>query len=41
MEDWVDKPIAKNKQKLFDLATEFWGDQVVISSFGAKKIQEQ
>ena len=28
----------KNTQKLFDLATEFWGDKVVGSSFGAKKI---
>ena len=38
MEDWVDKPIAKNTQKLLDLTAEFWGDQVVLSSFGAKKI---
>jgi len=38
MEDWVDKPIAKNMQKLFNLTAEFWGDQVVVSSFGAKKI---
>jgi len=38
MEDWVDKPIEKHTQKLFDLAAEYWGDQVVVSSFGAKKV---
>jgi len=38
MDDWLDKPIEKNTQKLFNLATEFWGDQVVVSSFGAKKL---
>jgi len=38
MEDWLDKPIAKNTQKLFDFAAEFWGDQVVINSFGTKKM---
>jgi hypothetical protein len=38
MEDWVDKPIEKNTKKLFDLAAEFWGDMVVVNSFGAKKI---
>jgi hypothetical protein len=38
MEDWIDKPIEKNTQKLFNLAAEFWGDQVVVNSFGAKKI---
>jgi hypothetical protein len=38
MEDWIDKPIEKNTQKLFDLAAEFWGDQVVVNSFGAKKL---
>ena len=39
MDDWIDKPIEKNTQKLFDLAADFWGDQVLISSFGAKKIE--
>ena len=37
MEDWIDKPIEKNTQKLFDLAQEYWGDQVLVNSFGAKK----
>jgi len=37
MEDWIDKPIEKNTKKLFDLAAEFWGDTVVVNSFGAKK----
>jgi len=32
------RPIAKNTQKLFDLATEFWSEQLVVSSFGAKKV---
>ena len=38
MEDWIDKPIEKNTQKLYDFVTEFWGDQVIINSFGAKKV---
>ncbi|MCL2289327.1 MAG: hypothetical protein FWC34_01280 [Bacteroidetes bacterium] len=38
MEDWIDIPIEKNTQKLFNLAAEFWGDQVIVSSFGAKKL---
>jgi hypothetical protein len=38
MEDWIDRPIEKNTKKLFDLATEYWGDCVVINSFGAKKL---
>ena len=37
MDDWIDNPIEKNTQKLSDLAAEFWGDQVLVSSFGAKK----
>ncbi|MCL2290290.1 MAG: hypothetical protein FWC34_06240 [Bacteroidetes bacterium] len=37
MEDWVDKPIERNTQKIFNLAVEFYGDLVVISSFGAKR----
>ena len=37
MDDWLDKPIEKNTQKLFDLAVDFWGDQVLVSAFGAKK----
>jgi len=37
MEDWIDLPIEKNTKKLFDLAAEFWGDTVVVNSFGAKK----
>jgi hypothetical protein len=38
MEDWIDKPIEKNTKKLFDLAAEFWGDTVVVNSFGGKKL---
>lgn len=38
MEDWIDVPIEKNTQKLFNLATEFWGDQVVVNAFGMKKL---
>ncbi|MDR0207519.1 MAG: hypothetical protein LBI45_09730 [Bacteroidales bacterium] len=38
MEDWIDLPIEKNTKKLFDLAAEFWGDTVVVNSFGAKKV---
>jgi hypothetical protein len=37
MEDWIDKPIEKSTNKLFDVAAEFWGDQVLVCSFGAKK----
>jgi hypothetical protein len=37
MDDWLDKPIEKNTKYLFDLAAEYWGDQVLISTFGAKK----
>ena len=37
MDDWIDKPIEKNLQKLSKIAAEFYGDQVIISSFGAKK----
>jgi len=37
MDDWMDKPIEKHTQKLSDLAVEFWGDQVLVSTFGAKK----
>ena len=38
MNDWIDKPIDKQKEKLFDLAAEYWGDQVIVNSFGEKKI---
>lgn len=37
MNDWIDKPIERNKEKLFDLAVEYWGDQVVVNTFGGKK----
>lgn len=37
MNDWIDKPMDKNKEKLFDLAVEYWGDQVVVNTFGGKK----
>jgi hypothetical protein len=38
MEDWIDSPIEKHTQKIFDLAAEYWGDEVLVSSFGAKKL---
>ncbi|MDR2979224.1 MAG: hypothetical protein LBV02_02105 [Bacteroidales bacterium] len=38
MDDWLDKPIEKNFQKLSDIAGDFFGDEILISSFGAKNI---
>ena len=37
MNDWIDKPIEKNTEKLFNLAAEYWGDQAIVNAFGGKK----
>ena len=37
MADWLDDPIAYNAENLIDIATEFYGDQVLINAFGTKK----
>ena len=38
MDDWLDKPIENNTLKLSGIAAEFWGDRVLISAFGVKKM---
>lgn len=38
MNDWIDNPIEKNSKRLFDLAAEYWGDQVLLNTYGAKGI---
>jgi len=38
MDDWIDRPIEQNKEKLYNLAVEYYGDYVLINSFGAKTI---
>lgn len=35
MQDWLDAPIARNVDKLYDIAVRFWGDQVVVKGFGS------
>lgn len=37
MVDWLDEPIDRNAERLFDLATEFWGDECLVNFFGTKK----
>ena len=37
MVDWLDEPIDRNAERLFDLAAEFWGDRCLVNFFGAKK----
>ena len=37
MNDWIDKPIEKSSEKLFNLAAEYWGDKVVVNAFGGKR----
>ena len=37
MVDWLDEPIDRNAERLFDLAAEFWGDECLVNFFGAKK----
>ena len=36
MVDWLDEPISRNAERLFDLAAEFWGDECMVNFFGAK-----
>ena len=37
MVDWLDEPIDRNAERLFDLAAEFWGDECLVNFFGVKK----
>jgi hypothetical protein len=37
MVDWLDEPIDRNAERLFDLAAEFWGDRCLVNTFGAKR----
>ncbi|MBR4919435.1 MAG: hypothetical protein IKZ52_09500 [Bacteroidales bacterium] len=37
MADWLDEPIGRNAECLFDLAAEFWGDECLVNFFGTKK----
>ena len=37
MVDWLDEPIDRNAERLFDLAAEFWGDRCLVNFFGMKK----
>lgn len=37
MADWLDEPIDRNAEHLFDLAAEFWGDECLVNFFGTKK----
>lgn len=37
MADWLDAPIDQHTERLFNLATEFWGDQFLVNFFGTKK----
>ena len=37
MADWLDEPIDRNAERLFDLAAEFWGDECLVKFFGTKK----
>lgn len=36
MVDWLDEPIDRNAQRLFNLAAEFWGDRCLVNFFGTK-----
>ena len=35
MQDWLDDPIARNVDKLYDIAVRYWGDQVLVKGFGS------
>jgi len=39
MGDWLDEPIDRNAERLFDLAAEFWGDECLVNFFGTKKMR--
>ncbi|MBR5919572.1 MAG: hypothetical protein IKZ56_00215, partial [Bacteroidales bacterium] len=36
MVDWLDEPIDRNAERLFDLAADFWGDECLVNFFGTK-----
>ena len=36
MVDWLDEPIDRKAERLFDLAAEFWGDRCLVNFFGTK-----
>lgn len=36
MVDWLDEPIDRNAERLFNLAAEFWGDRCLVNFFGTK-----
>ena len=36
MVDWLDEPIDRNAERLYDLAAEFWGDRCLVNFFGTK-----
>jgi len=38
MDDWMDLPIEKKMPNLSEISADFYSDQVLISSFGAKKV---
>lgn len=38
MAEFIDNPIEKNVSRLFDLAAEYWGDEVLVGFFGTKKL---
>ena len=37
MVDWLDEPINRNAERLFDLAAEFWGNRCLVNFFGTNK----
>lgn len=36
MSDWLDEPIDNNTGRLADVASEFYGDNVLVNTYGAK-----
>ena len=36
MVDWLDEPIDRKAERLFDLAAEFWDDRCIVNFFGTK-----
>lgn len=37
MADWLDEPIDRNAERLFDFAAEFWGDECLVKFSGTKE----
>lgn len=37
--DWLDGPIDRNASKLADIAAEYYGDKMIVNTFGAKIIK--